>query len=514
MKSILCLIHFKLFAFILIAQPSIQWQKSLGGSRFEEALSIQQTYDGGYILTGYTISIDGAVSGNHGIHDFWVVKLTNNGSFEWQKALGGSNLDWPFAIRQALDGGYIVAGYTESNDENVSGNHGGKDAWVVKLNSAGDLEWQKALGGSGWDEARSIEPTSDGGYIMAGKSNSSNGDATGSHNGSLDYWVVKLSSVGAVQWQKALGGSSDDTAKSIKQTSDGGYIVTGEAFSFDGDVSSNHGNTDLWAAKLSSTGNLEWQNPLGGSGIDVGTEVNETSDGYLVCGYAGSNDGDVTGYQGLYDFWAIKLNKAGALMWQKTIGGSDADWGYTGKALSNGDFVVAGTTRSIDGDVLNNDGGQDFWVVKLNTLGEIVWQKTLGGSKGESCQSIWVTSDGGFALAGSSSSDDGDVSSNQGYPDFWVVKLAPESVGVAEAPSTQSSLDIFPNPATQSISLKIASEEPTLSVTISDLLGRAILQQNIPNGGSVDVSTLVSGSYLVLATAPSGRAFSGKLRKE
>jgi len=239
--------------------PNIEWQKCLGGSNDDEAYSVQQTSDGGYIVAGSTRSNDGDVSGNHEevwwlVWDFWVVKLDRYGDIEWQKCLGGSDSDWAESIQQTNDGGYIVAGYTGSNDGDVSGNHGEKDFWVVKLDRYGDIEWQKCLGGSGGggsggDYAYSVQQTSDGGYIVAGETWSNNGDVSGYHGGG-DVWVVKLDRYGDIKWQKCLGGSSWDWAYSIQQTNDGGYIVAGLTRSNDGDVSGNYGEKDFWVVKL------------------------------------------------------------------------------------------------------------------------------------------------------------------------------------------------------------------------------------------------------------------------
>ena len=191
-------------AVTLFAQPTIQWQRAMGGSEFEESFSTQQTNDGGYITAGYTRSNNGDVSGFHGGIDFWIIKLNAAGVVEWKNTYGGTDVDWAYAIQQTADGGYIVAGFTESNNGDVSGNHGDKDAWLLKLSGTGAIEWQKTLGGSGWDEAWAVQQTSDGGYIMAGRSASQNGDASGNHGG-LDYWVVKLSATAVIEWQKCLG---------------------------------------------------------------------------------------------------------------------------------------------------------------------------------------------------------------------------------------------------------------------------------------------------------------------
>ncbi len=234
--------------------PLIEWQKSLGGTGGDFASSIQQTSDGGYIVAGYSGSNDGDVTGNHGNTDYWIVKLDNTGAIQWQKSLGGTSNDFASSIQQTSDGGYIVAGYNGSNNGDITGNHGGgTDSWVVKLDSTGTIQWQKSLGGTSLDYASSIQQTNDGGYIIAGESSSDNGDVTVNHGG-LDFWVVKLDTVGIIQWQKSLGGTSDDGAYSIQQTSDEGYIVAGYSGSNDGDVTGHHGGSDFdyWVVKLSA----------------------------------------------------------------------------------------------------------------------------------------------------------------------------------------------------------------------------------------------------------------------
>ncbi len=327
---------------------------------------------------------------------------------------------------------------------------------------------------------------------------------------------MKLNNIGLIEWQKSLGGSNDDIAQAVKQTADGGYIMVGEAFSNDGDVVGNNGNVDFWVVKLSSTGELEWQKPLGGTGLDVGEDIIQIADGgYIVAGYIGShNTGDVTGHLGGFDFWIAKLSNTGELLWQKALGGSNEDWGRSVVQTSDGNYMIAGATTSSNGDVIGNDGGADYWIVKVNDLGEILWQKTFGGTQAELGFSMQQTSDDGYIMAGYAWSNNGDVSGVHGYNDFWIVKLSPETIPTTEATNAQTvHLEIYPNPAQQSITLKSPSEESSLGVSIYDLLGRAVLQQNILNGGSVEMASLANGLYHVVATTPSGEVFTGKLRK-
>ncbi|MDR0647870.1 MAG: InlB B-repeat-containing protein [Synergistaceae bacterium] len=406
-----------------VSPPGIQWQRSLGGSSYEVARSIQQTSDGGYVVAGISQSNDGDISGNHGSYDCWVAKLDAGGNIVWQKSLGGSNSDAAYAIQQTSDGGYIVAGISQSNDGDVSGNHGSNDYWVVKLDAGGNIVWQKSLGGSNGDIAYSIQQTSDGGYIVAGMSFSNNGDITG-HHGIRDCWVVKLDTGGTIEWEKSLGGSGYDDAHSIQQTSDGGYIVAGISDSNDGDVTGNHGNWDYWIVKLNAGGTIVWQKSLGGSGNDLAYAIDQTGDGgYVIAGQSESTDGDVSGNHGDMDYWVVRLDASGNIQWQKSLGGSDNDQAHSIRQTSDGGYIVAGYSQSTDGDVSGNHGDTDYWVVKLDASGNTQWQKSLGGSDSEMTQSIQQTGDGGYIVAGSSNSIDGDVIGNHGDHDYWIVKL-------------------------------------------------------------------------------------------
>jgi hypothetical protein len=372
------------------------------------------------------------------------VKLNSSGVLQWQKCLGGSDWDEASSIAQTTDGGYIVAGYSSSNDSDVSGNHGLLDYWVVKLNSSGDIQWQKCLGGSDYDEASSIAQTADGGFIVAGRSYSNDGDVSGYHGTPGyygDYWVVKLNSSGDIIWQKCLGGSSDDWAYSIAQTADGGFIVAGRSCSNDGDVTGWH------------------------EGYDVD-------------------------HRPISDYWVLKLNSSGDIIWQKSLGGSSYDWAWSIAQTTDGGFIVAGYSYSNDGDVSGHHGmigSADYWVVKLNSSGDIVWQKCLGGSNYDIARSIAQTSDGGFIVAGESASNDGDVSGNHGGYDYWVVKLSPpDPIGIAENPlPEQFSINIAPNPFNSAVSITIDCRgliNQTPTIEIFDMTGRMVYGNSVGEG--------------------------------
>lgn len=404
--------------------PSIEWQKCFGRKGRDIASSIQQTIDGGYIITGYSESDSSNVKGNHDDDNCWIVKLSSFGSIEWQKSFGGSGSDYAESLQQTTDSGYIIAGRSDSNSGDITGNHGLFDYWIIKLSSDGSAQWQKSLGGSLGDGASSIQQTNDGGYIVAGDATSNDGDVSGNH-GYQDYWVVKLTKYGSVEWQKSLGGSGQDHARSIQKTSDGGYIVVGDSESNDGDVTGNHDMADSWIVKLTSDGSIEWQKSLGGSDYDYATSIQKTSDGgYIVACCAGSSDGDVTGNHGSSDSWILKLASDGSTQWQKCFGGSFDDTANSIQQTNDGGYIVAGISYSNNGDITESHGdGGDYWILKLSSIGTIEWQKCLGGSGTDWATSIQQTSDGGYIVAGWSNSNDGDVTGNHGNYDYWVVKL-------------------------------------------------------------------------------------------
>jgi hypothetical protein len=327
---------------------------------------VRQLSGGGYIVAGYTTSSsEGDVGPAHGLEDFWVVELSNAGSIVWQKCYGGPAADRAYAIRQTSDNGYIVAGSTASSSEgDVGVNHGGNDYWLLKLNSSGDLEWQQCYGGSGNDRAYAVQQTDDGGYILNGFTASADGDVTG-FNGGYDLWVVKLTSTGSLEWQHSLGGTSNDYGYDIRQTTDGGYIAAGYTSSSDVDVTDHIGSFDFWVLKLTSTGVLTWAHCYGGSGIDQADNIHDFGSGYIVTGSTASNDNDVSGNHGSRDYWLIKLNATGTLTEQRCFGGSSDDYGKGIYPTSDSGYIVVGVTESNDYDVSGFKGGTtDWWVLK------------------------------------------------------------------------------------------------------------------------------------------------------
>ena len=231
-------------------------QRILGGDENDIASSIQQTNDKGFILSGYTYSNNIDVSGSHGWEDYWIVKLNSKFDIQWQKCFGGSEDDKAKKIIQTTDNGYIIIGSTQSPDGDVSNWKSARDFWVVKIDENGEIQWEKCLGGFSNDVASSIIQTSDGGFIILGVSESGFIEGPKNHGG-CDFLIIKLSFQGEIEWQKFLGGTESDCPTSIQQTNDGGFILSGYTESDDGDVSGNHGDRDGWIVKLSSEGKID-----------------------------------------------------------------------------------------------------------------------------------------------------------------------------------------------------------------------------------------------------------------
>jgi len=363
------------------------WAATYGGIFFDEAHSVQQTGDGGYLVAGWTRS-SGA-----GDADFLVLKLRSDGTVEWQKTYGGDSWDEARSIRQTSEGGYIVAGWTMSFGAGLG------DLWVLKLGADGAIEWQNTYGGGGEDLALSIQQTGDKGYIVTGVTSSFGA-------GSSDVWVLKLRPDGKMEWQKTYGGDGVDRAFSIQQTGDGGYIVAGDTISF---ALQGQETPDVWILKLKSDGAVEWQKIYGGDNYDQASSVRQTSDG----GYVAAGRTDSFGAGG-GDVWVLKLGSDGAVAWQRTYGGVGLDEASSIQQTGNGGYIMAGNTAS------SGAWGVDALVLELSPDGAVEWQKTYGGVDDDWAFFIQQTSDGGYIITG------GTRSFGAGEDDLWVLKLRPD----------------------------------------------------------------------------------------
>ncbi len=437
-----CVILFSLLyligSFCHAQTPVKIWDKTIGGSSSDPLYSIVPMSDGGYILAGSSSSnISGDKSENSkGGPDYWVVKINSLGQKVWDKTIGGNDGDYLYSIISTSDGGYILAGKSYSNisGDKTENSKGVGDYWLVKINSLGQKVWDKTFGGNFEDDLKSIISTSDGGYILAGYSNSNiSGDKTeNSKSIYYDYWVVKINSSGQKVWDKTIGGNDKDELNSIVATSDGGYILAGSSSSnISGDKSENSkGGFDYWVVKINSSGQKVWDKTIGGSNNDVLIAITSTSDGSFML--AGSSSSEISGdkienSKGGFDYWVVKINSSGQKVWDKTIGGNSSDVVKSIILTTDSGYILVGDSYSnISGDKTENSRGlQDYWVVKINSSGQKVWDKTFGGSSFEYLTSIISTPNEGYIFAGSSDSNiSGDKTENsKGGYDYWIVKV-------------------------------------------------------------------------------------------
>ncbi len=419
------LISAALSAFPAFAQPAIVWEKTVGGNFDDGAHSMQMTSDGGFVTAGFTRSQDGDIGANHGGKEFLVTKFLASGTVQWRKCYGGREDEIAYSIALTKDGGYIVAGTTESWDGDVSGYKGSNDAWVVKLSSSGAIQWQKTFGGNGEDGALCIQQTLDNGFVFAGYTNSLNGDVA-TITGNCDAWIVKLDSLGNLAWEKTYGTVGDDIAYSIHQCGDGGFIVTGK---IDIDYNLNSGSFGLGNVlilRLDGDGKKLWLTDYGATHEDIGYCARQTADsGYVIAGCNGHIGGQVSQYHGLRDAWIIKLDSSGGLEWDRVMGGAGDDIAYSVRPTLDGGYIVLGETDSYNGDVVGNHGNIDYWVVKLDAYGNISWQTCLGGRNLDVGHDIReTTATNTFILVGEASPFGyGDISKGYAGTDLWAIKL-------------------------------------------------------------------------------------------
>jgi hypothetical protein len=395
--------------------------KLFGGTLYDCGNDIINTEDGGLALLGSVMSPDGDVTANRGSFDFWLLKMDNQGSKVWQKSFGGSLYDWANALVQSPAGDYVMAGYTKSNDGDVSGNHnpGAADVWVIQADIGGTPGWKFTWGGTAEDNATDIIPTADGGYLICGYTLSVNGDLPPTVSGS-DGFILKLNSSGVKQWQKIFGGAGTDKLYSLSETDDGCFIASGYSSSTDGVFSNSHGASDAWIVKIDQSGSLKWQKLIGTANNEVFTSIIQTPDG----GFAASGAFFNTNLSATsYDFLVTKLDSLGNEEWTRYPGGNNYDNATSLTISSTGKILVTGITGSADIEAANIKGGYDILVITLGMDGTISSQKRCGGSANDNSSSIIEFSTGSYAIAGFSSSSDGDLSGNHGEADCWVLRM-------------------------------------------------------------------------------------------
>jgi len=368
----------------VIIQPSEEWSNTYGGPYYDYGNSVQQTKDGGFIVTGYTESY-GAGQG-----DLFLIKTDSNGIEKWNKTYGGSDTDEGWYVIETSDGGYIITGYTESYGA------GQKDLWIIKTDKKGDKEWDKTFGGVDDDWGWSVKQISDGGYIISGWTCSLGPPGE-------NVYLIRTDSEGTSLWTNTFMGGSNEHGYFVEQTTDGGFIISGETFEY------GAGNSDVWIIKTDSNGNEQWNKTYGGVGPDQSWSVQQTSDGgYFIAGTTKSFGA------GNWDYYIIKTDGDGNELWSKTYGGGAGDAARFGQQTFDGGYIVTGWTCSYGA------GSYDTWLIKTDSEGELIWDITFGGWYADSSMCVRQTNDGGYIISG------GTESFGTNSYDVWLVKVKSE----------------------------------------------------------------------------------------
>ncbi|PSR55170.1 hypothetical protein AHMF7605_17475 [Adhaeribacter arboris] len=406
---------------ITIKDPEVvrtEWNLRYGGKSNEGFTTVIKTADGGYLSGGYSPSSIGGdkTQSSQGKNDFWIVKSDKLGKKLWDKRYGGSEDDFLNALIQTLDGGYILAGSSMSSrsGDKTQTSRGGRDYWVVKISNTGVKQWDKRFGGSGADELKKIIPLASGHFILAGTSNSpANGDKSQAARGGQDYWLIKISSTGTKVWDKRYGGSADENLEGLALTLDGGFLLGGSSPSgVSGDkTQASRGNSDYWLVRVNSAGAKVWDKRFGGTGednlMDVGSTGTSTGN-FFLAGHStsGANGDRSQSSQGGKDFWMLKINGNGEKLFDKRFGGTGDEGLRTILLTADGGYLLAGRSESgVSGDKSQgNQGSSDYWIVKTSSTGVQQWDKRFGGSGYDEIRTAAQTTDGGFILGGRSES--------------------------------------------------------------------------------------------------------------
>ena len=535
----LCLLCF----FLKSYSQDIQWEKSIGGQQADYLMDAQPTADYGFILAGSSLSIPSGTKSenNKGDLDYWIWKMNEKGNLDWQKSFGGSGADFLESIALTNDGGFILAGESSSpgttsnnkkDGDKIGACRGNDDFWIIKLNAAGGEEWQKTIGGFGEEKLKVIKQTKDGGYIIGGASSSDqSGEKKQDCFGNLDYWIVKLDAKGTIEWQNTYGGCYFDILRSLEQTTDGGYIVGGYSNSpaSGNKATDTNGVGDYWILKLDAKGQQVWQKTIGGDQDDQLYVVHQTFDGnYIVGGNSNSgvsNEKSKSTANGT-DFWVLKLDQDGGILWQETydIGAVD----ILTSLLENKDhtLVLSGfaqgepikkaivskpklnTAKNLLGSLTkktnttnspeNKDmksGTGDYVTIKTNEKGYEIWRKTIESRGEDILKKTIEVRDGGYLLVGTSmGAASEDKKTTNGSADFWAVKLKDKENWV----DTKAQIEALPNPANTYTNIIIGYDFEKGTARVFDLNGRqlqefAITSRTVP----IDLSHLPEGIYIV-----------------
>jgi hypothetical protein len=491
-----------IFPFLLSGQSfNIVWQNCFGGSNWDAAYDIIKV-DDGYLLLGHTGSNDGDISHSNGGADIWVIKISEAGNLLWEKTYGGSKGDSGRRIFEAGEGNFYIIGVSDSSDGDITYDPypNSLDLWLLKIDSEGNIIWEEIFGGTGWEMDPTGVATVDGGLVVLVLSSSGDGDIS-NHFGLWDAWMIKVNSDGEKEWDFTLGSPGQEFGQAIIQTSDGGFLVGISAQLFEGgNITCTPHNSDYTAAilvKLDADRNIEWDRCYGGSKSEAVNALAEVSDGYIMGAGTFSSDGDVSGNHGGSDIWIVKTDFEGNIIWQKCFGGSK---GEDLKKMHIDEFeniLIASVTSSTDGDISHNNSMSadyyDIWLFKINSQGDLLWEHCFGGINTEQ---LWFgfhyINENNFVMAGEMKYGPSyDVTcsphgTNGLDKDIWVFEVKDTTVNVQNYKPLLAGLTAYPNPAKDYVIFEYSgtNAEMPSSMKIFNSIGMELSNPQIYSSGT------------------------------
>ena len=413
---------------------TLAWVESFGGSGIDQATGVISTDDGAFMVVGSTYSNDGHFTGLKSTTDadYFLMRVRPDGGVDWTKVYGGDDDELATGITKTSDGGYVLVGYSRSNNCFTGSNGGFHDYYILKVDAQGNEIWCQNFGYSGSDQAQNIIETREGDLMVTGffdvsaSGGQGNDDRenAGTLHGVGEYWGIKLDANGQFFWKRYFGGSNNDRSYNVMQTNDGGFVIIGASESDDFDITDSRGSYDYWAVKLSAQGDLAWTRSFGGSEIDIAYDIATTRDGnFLIVGDARSNDQDVSNNYGNADVWLIEIDPQGNLVWEKSLGGSMFDSAKDLLPMNDNLYCVTGSSRSNDVDVATNNGENDAWTVVVDAQGTIIFEVAIGGSSLDFSEAAAQGVDGALLVVGNTESSDGNIIQNLGYKDILIFKI-------------------------------------------------------------------------------------------
>lgn len=410
----------------LNADKTIAWQKSIGGSKYETLYKIITNENGGCYFAGTSESTNGDITSPKGNFDIIIGEVTADGQLSWIKSFGGGNAEFINSFKKTSDNGFLIGATTFSLGGDVLVNNGDADIWIMKLNSSKGIEWQKSLGGLRYDALAHLEELPNNEYLVVGSTESNGGDING-NNGAMDFWLGKLSSDRSVSQQICIGDVTNDNVNLVDY-SNGNVLAAGVTFSSNWDAYSSQQTKNLKLVSFNASNLIQFTDKqIGGRYAEDVKQILKTNTGYVVLAETESFDGDINNNNGDKDIWLLELDNNLNIVKNVCIGGSYAEGSCIIKATNDG-YIVAGTSLSNDGDLAVNNGKTDIWLVKLNSDFSINKQKVIGGSETEMVTDILVhDSTNKITILGSTSSNDYGISGLHGQPgknsDVWAVTV-------------------------------------------------------------------------------------------